>query len=186
MAGAEKVLLEARVGSFDVHTTWGATAAARQLVEVGQHIEWRDGATVQTWRLPDQLPDDSLPTLARVVYAESAAVIPAGGLEVPETHVLLVSEEGRALAVVAVATVSYGGMSIVELEKVWPRVQFEDLRLRGVLVHEVKTGDVGELRKRFPGAVSRARVLSYSRRTFLTVGAALGVALVAMYLFTRG
>jgi hypothetical protein len=136
--------------------------------------------------LPDQPGGGSLPTLARVVYAQTAAVMVDGGLGIPETHVLLVAEDGRALETLAVAGAAHTRMSEAELEKIWPRTGFDALAARGVAVEDVETGDVGELRRRFPGSVSRSRVLMYSRRTFLTYATLLVVAIVAAFLLTRG
>lgn len=185
MTGTDRVLLAARVNEFDVHTTWGSQAAKRRLVEAGDHVEWHDAGHVQVWRLPDQ-PAEDLPTLTRVVFARAAAVIVDSGLEVSETHVLLVGKDGRTLAPLAVAGAAHTRMSEAELEKLWPRAAFDQLAARGVLVEDVAARDVGELRRRFPGSVARSRVMMYSRRTYLTYVALVGTALVAAYLLTRG
>ncbi len=183
--GDEQVLLSARVSAYDVHTTWGAQAARRRLVERGDVVVWQDGDQEQVWRLPDQPADDSIPTLASVLYAATEVVLPNGG-GVPETHVLLVGDDGRALASIAVATVAYGGMSDVELENVWPRAQFEALRVRGVTIEETETADLRALNAQLPGAVPRGRAVLYSRRAFALFLGLLAVAIVVALIATRG
>jgi hypothetical protein len=183
--GDEQVLLSARVSDFDVHTTWGAQAAQRRLVQRGDVVVWQDGGQEQVWRLPDQPADDAVPTLASVVYAATEAVLPNGG-GVPETHVLLVGDDGRALATVAVATVAYGGMSDVELENLWPRAQFEGLRARGVAIEQTETADLRALNEHLPGAVPHGRALLYSRRAFALFLGLLAVAIVVALIATRG
>jgi hypothetical protein len=127
----------------------------------------------------------ALPTLSRVVYAQTAAVMVDGGMGLPETHVLLVAADGRTLETLAVAGASHTRMSDAELEKIWPRSGFDRLAGRGVTIEDVETRDIAELSRRFPGSVSRSRVLMYSRRTFLVYVVLIALAIAAAYILTR-
>lgn len=176
----DRVLLEATVNRFDALTSWGKAARSTRLVDHGDRVAWTvDGGSPRHWALPDQEPGGRQ-VLARIVRAESASYS-ADGVRLPEVHLLLVSGDGRCLAVLGRAGYTMSDLPPESLDAMWPRAAFTALEDRGVLFEEVSTDDIGELERRFPGSVSLGRRALLSRTTYrVTFGICLVALIVAL------
>jgi hypothetical protein len=179
--GDGEVLPSARVNVYDEHTSIGATALSRRLVDAGDHVIWHDGGTATTWTLPDQPPRDGTPVLtsvARVDTAWSSAEGPS-----PETYLLLLDQNGRTLARLALVSLQMGPTyEPVDAERIWPDEVFEPLAARGVPVVTEEFAAFEDLERAHPGAVPTSRLVLGSRWANRVFWAFLVASLVAAVL----
>lgn len=72
--------------------------------------------------------------------------------------------------------------SIADVEGAWPERNFARLRARGVTVEWVSVSDRNAMRKQFPGSVSLARALLFSRAALRGYWALLALGCIAISL----